>query len=141
MLPISPSILYVANSFPHIAETILTPVANISIQGNVSFINYVGDEELGSLYIENLLLVPGNNVVNISASMNQIAIVSLVRSPEYCKDGVIPFKLLGDNVTNHGENISYFAAALASANQTVPIDIAEIIRNDLNTTISCANDD
>lgn len=108
-------------------------------QGNVSFTNFVDDQEVGTLYIDNLLLVPGNNRVNISAHMEQIRIITLLRSDKYCEDGIMPFQLQGENVTNHGEDIEYFAAGLASNNQTVEIDIKTIVLNNLNTTITCGS--
>lgn len=109
--------------------------------GNVSFSNFVGDTFLGHLFIDNLVLRPGSNVVNISADMNQIATVRLLRNApaKTCESGTLDFKLLGDNVTNHGENISYFAAALASVNQTVPIDIGSMIEKALGEKVACAN--
>jgi flagellar basal body-associated protein FliL len=108
--------------------------------GNVTFANFIGDERVGTLYIDDLVLRPGDNLVDISATMDQFTILSLVRSPEYCEEGIIPFKLLGENVTNNGQNIPYFLAGLASANQTVPIDIASIIEKSLNTTVGCSDD-
>lgn len=108
--------------------------------GNASFVNFVGDERVGSLYINNLLLVPGDNIVNITANMDQVKIIELVRQKPYCQTGRLPFKLLGENVTSHGQNLSYFAAALASTNQTVEIDIATIIKNDLKAKVNCAAD-
>merc|ERR1712169_69479 len=93
--------------------------------GNVSFTNFVDDQEVGTLYIDNLFLVPGNNRVNISAHMEQTRI--------------IPFHLQGENVTNHGEDLGYFAAGLGSNNQTVEIDIKTIVQNNLNTTIQCGS--
>ncbi|KAK7416043.1 hypothetical protein QQX98_005494 [Neonectria punicea] len=105
--------------------------------GNVTFHNYIGDEEVGTLYIENLLLKPGDNILNITATMDQLTILQSAALPAYCKTGIIPFKLLGKSVMNDGENLSYFAAALASSNQTVEIDIGTIIKNDLGTTVKC----
>jgi hypothetical protein len=108
--------------------------------GNVSFVNFVGDEKVGSLYIDNLLLVPGDNNVNITANMDQVQILNLIRQKPYCQTGKVPFKLLGQNVTNLGQNLSYFAAALSSVNQTVEIDIGTIIKNDLKASVNCAED-
>ncbi|KAK0392621.1 hypothetical protein NLU13_2116 [Sarocladium strictum] len=105
--------------------------------GNVTFTNFIGDENLGSLFIDNLVLRPGSNVVNISANLAQLRVLSLLRSSDSCESGVLDFKLLGENVTNHGQDLSYFAAALASVNQTVPIDIGSIIEKSLGTKVSC----
>ena len=105
----------------------------------MSFTNFVDDQEVGTLYIDNLLLVPGNNRVNISAQMQQVRIITLLRSDKYCEDGVMPFKLQGENVTNHGEDLAYFAAGLSSNNQTVEIDIKTIVQNNLETEIQCGS--
>lgn len=110
------------------------------LQGNVSFTNFVGDENVGTLYIQDLLLKPGDNILNITATMDQLAILSVVRKKPYCNTGILPFKLLGKSVVNNGDDLSYFAAALASANQTVNIDIGSIIKNDLGTTVKCSED-
>merc|ERR1711977_661330 len=79
------------------------------------------------------------NRVNISAHMEQIRIITLLRSDKYCEDGIMPFHLQGENVTNHGEDLGYFAAGLGSNNQTVEIDIKTIVQNNLNTTIQCGS--
>jgi len=109
------------------------------LQGNVAFHQYVGDEDLGHLFIEDLILYPGSNTVNVSANLNQPRVLALLRNtPDYCKDGIMPFKLLAENVTRDGNDIEYFAKGLAVANQTVDIDIGAIIKNNLGTTIECA---
>lgn len=107
----------------------------------MSFINFVDDQEVGTLYIDNLLLVPGNNRVNVTAHMEQARIITLLRSDKYCESGVMPFKLQGENVTNHGEDLAYFAAGLSSANQTVEIDIKTIVQNNLDTELRCGGGD
>lgn len=114
---------------------------DISFQGNVSFTNFVGDKELGTLYINDLLLQPGDNHVDVRAKMDQAAILTLIQSPAYCETGIIPFKLLGKEVVNHDQELSYFAAGLASGNQTVPIDIGGIIESSLGIKIGCKKGD
>lgn len=109
----------------------------------MSFITFIEDEEVGNLYIDNLTLLPGNNHVDIKGNVDSGTVITVVREPAYCKDGIVPFKLLGDNVTNHGEDISYFATALGSGNQTVPLNIKEIIANSpalSGATLGCASD-
>ncbi|KAM0437754.1 hypothetical protein ACHAPT_002119 [Fusarium lateritium] len=108
--------------------------------GNVSFTNFIGDEEVGTLYIQDLVLKPGSNIVNISANMDQSAVLKAVRREPYCKTGLVPFKLLGKSVINHGENLTYFAAALGSSNQTVEIDIGAILKKDLSYDVKCGSD-
>lgn len=69
--------------------------------------------------------------------MSQFDVLRLVQSDKYCESGVIPFKLLGTDVTNKGQELPYFAAGLGSANQTVDIDIGSIIKESFGTTIRC----
>lgn len=95
--------------------------------GNVTFANFAAEQNVGNLTINNLLLVPGLNRVNISASLNQTGVLSALNLKPACETGVVPFKLLGLDVQNNGQQIPYFLAALSSANQTVDINIAEIL--------------
>ncbi|KYK55602.1 hypothetical protein DCS_07565 [Drechmeria coniospora] len=95
--------------------------------GNATFINYADNQELGKLTITNLVLRPGINKVAVAAAMDQVKIVQILAKKPYCETGIIPFQLLGSDVQNNGKQIPYFLAALSSANQTVPIDIAGIL--------------
>lgn len=112
-------------------------IADRNLQGNATFVNFAENFNLGKLEIEDLVLRPGINRVNITAKMDQNQVLKLVMEKPYCEDGIIPFKLLGDSVVNHGQNISYFATALASANQTVPINIGKIVHQDVGLEIKC----
>jgi hypothetical protein len=105
--------------------------------GNVTFTNFADDENVGSLFINNLLLVPGSNVLDIQGNIDQTKTLTLLTSKKYCKTGIIPFQLLGKSVDNHGENLSYFADALASYNQTVNIDIGSIVEKSLGFKPGC----
>lgn len=94
----------------------------------MSFINFIEDSNVGSLYIDDLVLVPGDNDVALKGNIDQATVLEVLATRPYCEDGIVPFKLLGDNVTNHGEDISYFATALGSGNQTVDINIGKIAK-------------
>jgi hypothetical protein len=73
------------------------------------------------------------------ATVSQTAILNAMGSKPYCNpgQGILPMQLQGQTVFNHGQPLSYYADALASANQTVPIDIALALKTSLNATISC----
>jgi hypothetical protein len=126
---------------PNFNGTTVIPNASVFTleNGNVTFTNFVGDLEVGTLTIPNLILKPGDNVVNITANMNQSLVLNAVQKEPYCKTGILPFKLLGKSVVNHGENLTYFAAALGSSNQTVEIDIGAILKKDLGYEVKCKN--
>ncbi|POR39423.1 Uncharacterized protein TPAR_00391 [Tolypocladium paradoxum] len=99
--------------------------------GNATFTNFADDRNLGNLTINNLLLRPGTNKVDISAELDQLTILAIIAKKPYCETGIVPFKLLGVDVENQGQKIPYFLAALGSANQTVNIDIGSILKKTL----------
>ncbi|KAH7002659.1 hypothetical protein EDB80DRAFT_752877 [Ilyonectria destructans] len=117
----------------------------ISLQEDSNSCNFNGtanipNTSIFTLDIINLLLKPGDNILNIMATIDKLAILSAVRKKPYCKIGILLFKLLDKSVVNYSENLTYFAAALASINQTVNIDIGSIIENNLGTTVKCSYD-
>ncbi|KND89525.1 hypothetical protein TOPH_05869 [Tolypocladium ophioglossoides CBS 100239] len=99
--------------------------------GNATFTNFADNKNLGNLTINNLLLRPGTNTVDISAELDQLTILNIIAKRPYCENGIVPFKLLGVDVENRGQKIPYFLAALGSANQTVNIDIGSILKKTL----------
>jgi hypothetical protein len=108
--------------------------------GNVTFIAFIDGEEVGELFIHDLVLHPGNNRLDLVGEMQQATIIDKVTSDKYCKDGIIDFQLLGKSVVKDGQSLSYFADALASANQTIPINIGQIIKQDLGSSLGCKSD-
>ncbi|PFH59792.1 hypothetical protein XA68_11871 [Ophiocordyceps unilateralis] len=95
--------------------------------GNATFTNFADDQDLGKLTINNLILYPGINKVDIEAELDQLKVLSIIRKRPYCETGIVPFKLLSTDVVNHGEKLEYFVAALGSANQTVDMDIGRVL--------------
>ena len=51
------------------------------------------------------------------------AVLDAVNSDEYCKDGIVPFQISGQDVQYNGEQLPYFLAALSAGNQTLNIDL------------------
>lgn len=108
-------------------------------QGNVTFTNFADEQNLGLLTIRNLVVRPGINRVNVEAELDQLKVLSIVGKKPYCDSGVVPFKLLGRDVENNGQKLDYFTKALASANQTVEIDIGSIIKKKISGfKVSCS---
>lgn len=91
--------------------------------GNSSFHTYLEDKEVGTVFIDNLVLRPGLNNFPIRASLQADPVVASVRKEPFCHAGIVPFKLRGKTIVNNGQPLSYFADALASANQTVMLDL------------------
>ncbi|UNI21077.1 hypothetical protein JDV02_007097 [Purpureocillium takamizusanense] len=95
--------------------------------GNVTFATFAGGNNVGNLTINNLLLVPDVNNVPISAALNQSLVLKALGQKPACETGIVSMKLLGTEVMNHGKQTPYFLAALGSANQTVDINLSEIL--------------
>jgi len=86
--------------------------------------------------MDDVTLAPGLNNFSMRANIEQLPVLQAVAKKPYCSNGVLPFQLRGKSVVNHGQPLSYFADALAAANQTVPIDLtAPFTAN--NLTIKC----
>ncbi|OAA73509.1 hypothetical protein ISF_00410 [Cordyceps fumosorosea ARSEF 2679] len=108
--------------------------------GNATFNNYFLGTNLGKLYINDLTLVPGNNILNVTGSLDQAQIIVLASSAKpYCETGVADFSLIGSNVTRDGAEIPYFQYALAHANQTVSLNITDTLyRSDIPAAVTCS---
>ncbi|KAK3902466.1 hypothetical protein C8A05DRAFT_44120 [Staphylotrichum tortipilum] len=106
--------------------------------GNVTFHNYLLGEEVGTVFIDNLTLRPGNNEYKMRATIQNGPVITALGKKPYCEQGgVLPFQIRGKSVTNHGQSLSYFADALGASNQTVNIPIGEAIKANLNISIPC----
>lgn len=84
-----------------------------------------------------MVLRPGNNTFQMVAKVEQAPVLTFMGSRPACETGNAPFQLLGKDVVNHGQRLSYFADSLASANQTVDIDIGGALKRSLNITVPC----
>ncbi|KAK3330782.1 hypothetical protein B0H66DRAFT_74560 [Apodospora peruviana] len=108
--------------------------------GNATFHNYLFGEEVGTVYIDNLNLKPGDdNVFPMRANITQTPIVEAMGEKPWCDTakGVLPFQLRGKNVTNNGQYLTYFTDALASGNQSVNIDIRTPFRKLFGSDLPC----
>lgn len=93
--------------------------------GNCTFHNYLLGDEIGTVYIDNLTLRPGITVAQMRATIQQQPVLNALVQKPYCDQtkGILPFKIRGKSVVNNGQPLPYFADALASANQSIPIDV------------------
>ncbi|KAK3680448.1 hypothetical protein B0T22DRAFT_62391 [Podospora appendiculata] len=106
--------------------------------GNTTFHNYLLGNEVGTVYIDDLTLIPGDgNVFDMRATIENTPVLNTVQEKPYCEDGNVPFQLRGKNVTNHGQYLSYFADALAAGNQTIEINIGDSIEKLVGNRPTC----
>ncbi|KAH6630738.1 hypothetical protein B0J18DRAFT_110726 [Chaetomium sp. MPI-SDFR-AT-0129] len=126
------------------ANTIIPNRSRVSFDlGNVTFHNYLFDKEVGTVYIDNLVLNPGDNHYPMRATMEDLgALLTALGQKPYCEGkgdqkGVLPFGLRGKTDVRNGQPLPYFNDALAAHNQTVQIPIGQALRDHLNIDVPC----
>jgi len=106
--------------------------------GNASFTSYLEGKEVGTTFIDNMVLVPGLNNFTLKANISQGAVLDALQRKPYCENGGnIPFQLSGKDVVNFGQHLTYYSDALGAANQTVTIPIGADLKRDHNLTLAC----
>ncbi|KAK2023228.1 hypothetical protein LX32DRAFT_572136 [Colletotrichum zoysiae] len=105
--------------------------------GNATFASFLNGADIGTVYIDNLVLYPGINNVNMRANIEQPPVLTAIRNRPACETGIIPFALQGKAVENGGQNLSYFADALASDKVITDINIGAALKQSLNISITC----
>lgn len=108
-------------------------------QGNCSFRNFLPDgTEIGTVYIDNLVLPPGGVAVPMRANVTQAPILTTILKKPYCETGIIPFSLVGKDVFYDGVRVPYYADGLATLNSTVDINIGKAIEEAFRFPIKCS---
>ncbi|TQN70726.1 hypothetical protein CSHISOI_04705 [Colletotrichum shisoi] len=105
--------------------------------GNTSFSNLLNGQDIGTVYIDNLVLYPGMNNVSMRANISQAPVLAAIGQRPACESGMIPFSLRGKDVVNSGQRLSYFADALSSGEVVTNINIGASLKKSLNLTLSC----
>lgn len=82
-------------------------------------------EEIGTVYIDDLILYPGINNRTMYADIEQRPVLEAVTTEPHCTDGVVPFELEGKDVVNNGDRLAYFADALSSLSTSVDIGLKD----------------
>lgn len=74
-------------------------------------------------------------------SIDQLSVLNVVSMKPYCDvtKGVVPFELVGTNVTNNGQHLKYFADALAAGTQKVDIDLFTPLKK-AHIEVECAKE-
>ncbi|KAG8159324.1 hypothetical protein KVR01_010985 [Diaporthe batatas] len=106
--------------------------------GNTTFINYLQGQDIGRVFVDNMVVRPGINNFTMHANISQTPILQVIQQRPFCEDGVLPMQLRGDNVVNNGQYLSYYRDSLASTNQSVDIDVGADLE-ELGLTINCSN--
>jgi hypothetical protein len=99
---------------------------------------YVGDTLIGITTIPELILKPGDNLVNMTSAANQLTVLGLITT-KY-PDGKLPVRIVGNNSTVNGEDIPYYTAALKSQTLETTLDVgAALVAAGIDLTGSSAS--
>lgn len=85
-----------------------------------------------------MVVKPGINNFTMHANISQTPILQVIQEQPFCKDGILPMQLRGENVVNNGQLLTYYRDSLASTNQSVAIDVGADLTA-LGLTIQCSN--
>jgi len=112
--------------------------------GNASFATLLNTTQVGVSFIDDLILFPGTNNVSIRSEINQTIVLGAVLQEPLCNTGILPLTLLGQNISNNGQELNYFEQAFRAIPLTVDVDVAADIDPLLalagsNLTLTCAN--
>lgn len=106
--------------------------------GNASFTSFLLGQNVGTTFMDNMVLRPGLNNYTMHANISQDAVLNALQMKPYCEQGgLLPFELTGKDVVNNGQHLLYYAHALGAANQSVSIPIGEDLKRDHDLTFSC----
>lgn len=107
-------------------------LANHLSQGNLTYINYLLGKEIGTVYIDNVVLNSGMNKFPMRATITDLgAVLEALGTDAFCKGdkkGILPLQIRCSEVVNHGQSLPYFANALGAHNQTIEIDIGGTVK-------------
>lgn len=104
--------------------------------GNATFGNYFNNSKIGTLYIDDMFIRPGINNVSVRATIEQAPVLAALTQQPYCKNGVLPFELIGESVVNHGEQLAYFKEPLSLYAQKTEIGVGAALQETLGTNLA-----
>jgi hypothetical protein len=113
--------------------------------GNVTMNMSVNGTMIGVSTIEDLVLKPGDNNVNMHAVTNNTAVGLLLFTDYKC--GIFPIDIVGNNSTYNGKDLPYYDQALHENKLRINLDVIDALQRagladalGLNGTRSaCAN--
>lgn len=112
----------------HLEHFVSPPLTPGVRQGNITLDLSVAGQAIGQSYLDNLTLKPGNNLVPMTSTVNQTAIINMMVSDSNpYKDGVVPFDITGNSSVYHGEELPYFTEALSANHLTVDLNVTKAL--------------
>ncbi|KAF9252500.1 hypothetical protein LCP9604111_26 [Penicillium roqueforti] len=111
--------------------TVIIPNASVMTipMGNVTLDLQLDGKSVGTTYLNNLVLKPGNNSVPMLGKVDQGAIITLLTSKSNpYKDGILPFEITGNETSYNGKDLPYFTKALAANTLSIKLDVLSALK-------------
>jgi hypothetical protein len=119
---ISISLVAAADGSNMKAQVFIPNPSSMTIEmGTITQNVYVGDTMIGVATIPDLVLKPGDNLVDMTSAANQAIVIGLITT-KYL-NGKLPVRIVGNNSTVNGQDIPYFTAALKSQELNTTLDL------------------
>lgn len=93
--------------------------------GNLTLDLSVDGTAIGQSFMNDVVLVPGDNNLYMTSVVNQSTVLNMVAN-KY-KTGILPITIKGNSSVYNGQELSYFSAALASNSLTVDLNIGSAL--------------
>ncbi|CAG8898753.1 unnamed protein product [Penicillium egyptiacum] len=111
--------------------TVVIPNASVMTipMGNVTLALELDGKPVGTTYLNNLVLKPGDNTVPMMGKVDQGAIITLLTSKSNpYKDGILPFDIIGNATSYNGKELPYFTKALAANKLSVKLNVLAALK-------------
>lgn len=98
-------------------------------QGNVTFNNYIDTQPpqfIGTSTLADLVLVPGNNTVNMRSTVNQTLVIGAIQKTY--KNGLLPIAITGATSVYNGQHLQWYEKALAENTQHITLDVGGALK-------------
>ena len=79
---------------------------------------------IGTAFLPNLSLAPGNNTVDMRSNINQSLV--LEKLPQF-PSGVLPIEAVGKSVIYNGQHLTYFENSLSTNTQTLSLNVTALL--------------
>ena len=87
--------------------------------------NYVQGQYIGNATLENLVLTPGDNNIQMRAISDQLKVIQLIES-NYT-NGILPIDIIGNSSVYNGQHLTYFEQALATNTQHINLNVGQAL--------------
>ncbi|KAH8700683.1 hypothetical protein BGW36DRAFT_357336 [Talaromyces proteolyticus] len=96
--------------------------------GNVTLPIFVNGAQIGTSYINDLVLVPGSNTYHVKSIIDQVQVIDLVLgSKAKYPSGVIPLDIIGNHSEYNGQEITYYSEALKSNTMSTTLNVTQVL--------------